>query len=293
VQIFLRGAAASIPAGGHNLRTHSSAMTNLARRAIAHLLDRTPLGLWPVRVRSGIASGARWTLYPWTSYWRGTHEPALQAEMMALGNGDIRGWACWDLGAHFGLYSVGLARRVGPRGEIAAFEPNPASFARLERHRRMNRLTWLKLFPAAVSDHNRGAELFTYGELGTTTTHLPYDGETRTTDVGALSIRTIRLDDLVNRGELRVPNFIKVDVEGHGHHAIAGMREALRTSRPIIIMAFHSPQEITGTMEILEPLGYTWRESGTHPFAVEIISGRDYVFLPGHRRELCRPEPNR
>jgi FkbM family methyltransferase len=206
--------------------------------------------------------------------------------MIALGDGNIGGWACWDLGAHFGLYSIGLARRVGPEGEIAAFEPNPASFARLERHRDMNRLTWLRLFPAAVSDHNKGAELFTYGELGTTTTHLPYDGETRTSEVGALSVRTIKLDDLVKRGELRRPNFIKIDVEGHGHHAIAGMRETLRSSRPIVIMAFHSPQEITGAMEVLAPLAYTWREIGTPSFGVDITAAHDYVFLPADGEKI-------
>ncbi|MSU65186.1 MAG: hypothetical protein EXS38_03585 [Opitutus sp.] len=64
-----------------------------------------------------------------------THEPAMQAVLLGLGGGDIRGWTCWDLGAHFGLYSVGLARRVGPAGQVAAFEPNPISFARLQRHR--------------------------------------------------------------------------------------------------------------------------------------------------------------
>jgi len=50
------------------------------------------------------------------------------------------------LGAHFGLYSVALALRVGPEGQVAAFEPNPVSFARLERHRRMNGLDRLKTY---------------------------------------------------------------------------------------------------------------------------------------------------
>lgn len=65
---------------------------------------------------------------------------------MSLGGGNISGWNCWDLGAHFGLYSVALALRVGPEGQVAAFEPNPVSFARLERHRRMNGLDRLKTY---------------------------------------------------------------------------------------------------------------------------------------------------
>lgn len=256
-------------------------MKTLVKRFIQLALTRTGLGLVPVRVRSGIASGARWTLYPWTSYWRGTHEPLLQAEMLALG--DITGWVCWDLGAHFGLYSIGLARRVGPTGQVAAFEPNPLSFERLDRHRRMNRLPWLKTYAAAVSDHNEGAELFTYGNLGTTTTHLQFEDETRTAEIGALPVRTVRLDDLVRREELRRPNFIKIDVEGHGHHAVRGMQDALAAALPTVVMGFHSHQETDGTMDILRPLNYTWREIGLTSRNPPIVSGRDYIFTASGR----------
>ncbi len=244
------------------------------------LLGRTPLGLWPVRVRGGVAAGARWTLYPWTSYWRGTHEPALQAALCALSGGDIRGWACWDLGAHFGLYSIGLARRVGPTGQVAAFEPNPVSFARLERHRRMNHLTWLKPYAAAVSAQSGTAEIYTYGNLATTTTHLPYEGETRSVDVGALAVRTLRLDDLVARGELRTPDFIKVDVEGHAHRALAGARHALAAKRPVLIVAFHSEAEVRGALGLLAPLGYDWRKIATDSGSLDGMIGHDFLFFP-------------
>jgi FkbM family methyltransferase len=247
---------------------------------VSTLLTRTPLGLWPVRVRCGLAQGARWTFFPWTSYWRGTHEPALQSVLGQLGGGDLRGWTCWDLGAHFGLYSIGLARRVGATGEVAAFEPNPISFARLERHQRMNRVPWLKLYCAAVSDHCAGSELFTYGNLGTTTTHLPYDGELRGSQVRAIPVRTVRLDDLVTRGELRPPRLVKIDVEGHGQHALAGMRETLRSARPIIIAGFHSPQEIQGMMAALTSLGYRWRRIAESTDNPEVQVGHDYLFTP-------------
>jgi FkbM family methyltransferase len=245
-------------------------------------LTRTPLGLCPVRVRRGIARDARWTLFPWTSYWRGTHEPDVQAAMLALGGGDIRGWVCWDLGAHFGLYSVGLARRVGPAGEVAAFEPNPLSFARLERHRRMNDLSWLKLYRAAVSDQSGTAELFTYGNLASTTTHLRYEGETRASDIAPLSVQTIRLDELVKAGELRPPQFVKIDVEGHGHHAVRGMAETLAASRPIVLMAFHSRQEREETRAVLDPLGYAMTPIGAD------AEPSDFLFTPSRSLRSAR-----
>jgi len=254
------------------------------RSLVAAFLRQTRLDHCPVRVRRGIANGARWTIYPWTSYWRGTFEPALQAELSVLGDGNLRGWACWDLGAHFGLYSIGLARRVGPTGEVAAFEPNPVSFARLAHHQRMNRLPWLKLYRAAASDHSGQAEIFTYGNPHTTTTHLAYEGELHPPPAHALSVRTTRLDDLVAGGELRPPQFVKLDVEGHGHRAIAGMVNALRMTFPTLAVAFHSPEEIAGVLSVLNPLGYQCREIPPAPHDCGVRVGADYLFTFRDRR---------
>jgi FkbM family methyltransferase len=237
------------------------------------------VGLLPVRVRSGFAKGARWTLFPWTSYWRGAHEPMTQAAFEALGNGDIRGWSCWDLGAHYGIYSVGLALRAGPTGQVAAFEPNPESFARLERHRRMNRLTWLRTYEAAVSDASGSANLLTHGNLGSTSTHLRYGDETEDENSGPIGVRTIRLDDLVQSGELRAPQFVKVDVEGHGHKAVAGMRTALQASRPTLIIGFHSQEEVDGVLAVLGPLGYKWKAI-VPPTGPDSLVGGELLFTP-------------
>jgi len=246
-------------------------------RFLRRFLDVTRLGLLPVRVRGGIAQGARWTLFPCSAYWRGTHEPAMHDAMLALG--DIRGWVCWDLGAHYGIYGIGLARRVGPTGQVAAFEPNPLSYARLERHWRMNRLGWMKLYRAAVSDTAGTAEFYTYGDSASTTTHLPYEGEARVVEATPIVVPLVVLDELVARGELRAPDFIKVDVEGHGHRALAGARQAIATKRPILIVAIHSDLELSSVIALLEPLGYTWQRIATDSGVADAMSG-DLLFTP-------------
>jgi len=243
-------------------------------------LVASTVGLIPVRIRGGVARGARWTLFPWTSYWRGTHEPAVQRAVERLGNGDIRGWSCWDLGAHFGFYSVALAMRVGKGGQVAAFEPNPGSFARLERHRRMNGLAWLRTYQAAASDHSGGAELLTYGDLVSTSTHLRYGGEPQSERSAPIVIRTVRLDELVESGELRTPQFAKVDVEGHGHRAIEGMRGAIAASRPTLVVELHSMDEVEGVLGVLGPLGYHWAPIVPPPPGSPSMVGGAYLFAP-------------
>jgi len=231
-------------------------VTPALQRWAGRFLLWSRLAWLPFRVPRGFLAGSWWSLYPWTSYWRGTHEPAVQAMLQNLGA--MTGWSCWDLGAHYGFYSVGLARRAGPTGEVAAFEPNPLSFRRLEYHRRLNRLAWLKVFPAAASDQTGQAEMYTYGELLSTTTHLRYEGETRIAACAPLVVTTIKLDDLVAAGTLRPPDFVKIDVEGHGHRALVGMQATVARHRPHLLCELHTPLELTGMQAILAPLGYEW-----------------------------------
>jgi FkbM family methyltransferase len=246
-------------------------MDDLLKKILSGFLKKSRLELFPVRVRRGVARGASWTLYPWSSYWRGTHEPVVQSFLSALGGPNVQGWSCWDLGAHYGLYSVGLARRVGPSGQVASFEPNPVSFARLARHREMNHLGQLRLWQAAVSDSSREEDMFTYGNFESTTTHLRYEGE-----VGhggkPIRIKAVQLDQLVGSGDIREPDFIKVDVEGHGHRALAGARETIARKRPIILIAFHSDPERDGVTDLLLPLGYT---------IARLAGAEEFVFSPG------------
>lgn len=239
----------------------------------ARLLRITGLQYLPVRVRRGFPAGARWTLYPWSAYWRGGYEPEVERAINGLG--DFTGKVCWDLGAHYGYYSIGLARRTGPGGQVLAMEPFPGNCARLERHHRMNGLPWLKVIQGAVSDVT-GTAAFS-GDLcaGDTTVHLPYDGEVLPVAASTIPVRTFRLDDLVARGEIRPPDFIKIDVEGHGHRALRGAIESIRRTRPVILMGFHSPQETAGTEELLRPLGYEFFPVGANDPPQRI--GADYV----------------
>ena len=248
-------------------------MSKLLRRIlslplIAHL---------PVRVRSGVAKGAQWSLFPWTAYWRGTHEPAAQARLLSLKT-NWTGLHIWDLGSHYGLFAVGLGRWVGPTGSVAAFEPNPLSFSRLQLHVRRNRLEHVQTFPHAVSNVVGQHRFFLYAGMETTSC-LAYEGETWNNTIPTLQVSTVRLDDLVQAGKIKLPDFVKVDVEGHGHNALAGAASSLARSRPRLLIGFHSDAETAGIMAVLTPLRYRCspilQEAPPEP-----TPGYDYLFEP-------------
>lgn len=255
-------------------------MKKLLYEVAYRFLQFTGLAHLPVRVRGGLAKKARWTLYPWTSYWRGTHEPELQKFLEHME--DMTGWCCWDLGALYGLYSIGLAMRTGPSGQVAAFEPNPVSYVRLARHVAMNHMPWLRSYRAAVSDHAGTAELYTYGQTESTTTHLAYEGETRQESCRPLKVEIVCLDEMVNRGEIRAPNLIKIDVEGHGHKALAGAKNAILKRQPIIVAALHGSAEAHGIRTLLTAIGY---QEQRLPWSPVINNFGDVVFFPTRKRD--------
>ena len=253
-------------------------MRPLLHRCARAVLTGTGIQYLPVRARGGFNAGARWTLYPWTSYWRGTHEPVVTRALSEL-IPDWRGKACWDLGAHFGYYACGFAQRVGPSGQVLAVEPFPSSFARLDRHRAMNRFAWMRCLPAAASNRDGEDELIADVREGDTGVHLAYDENERPGDgVDVLRIRTVRLDGAVARGEVRLPDILKIGVEGHGHAALAGAIDSIRRARPLIVMAFHSRAEIDGTRALLDPLGYCWEPLQLGPGGN--ITGGDVLLRP-------------
>lgn len=218
------------------------------------LLGFTRLGWLPVRVRGGVNRGHWWTLYPHSAYWRGDFEPEVQAAITRFGPG--AGGCAWDLGAHFGFYTLALARAVGAAGAVVAVEPDRASFRRLAWHLRLNRLRHVRLLPRAASART-GREYLVQSEgSGATTSHLAYPGEAVRPDTPGTWIDTFALDDLRMEPGFRPPEFIKVDVEGHGTAALQGAHATLAQARPRLLISLHSPEETNGTAALLEPLGY-------------------------------------
>ena len=220
----------------------------------SQLITHTPIQYAPVRVQKGLAKGALWTLFPYSAYWRGDTELDVEAAIHL--HGSVLGATCWDLGTHFGIYTVGMAKAVGSEGQIAGFEPDPISFKRCQLHVQMNSLSQVKLFNAAVSESEGSSSLILSQGAGASTSHFAYEDEQPNTTTDKVKVQTVVLDKLVERGEIRPPQFIKVDVEGHGAKALSGARQTIAAHHPTIVMSFHSQRELDGTREILEPLGY-------------------------------------
>jgi FkbM family methyltransferase len=145
-----------------------------------------------------------------------------------------------DCGANEGIYTIFAAKRVGPRGEVWAFEPSRRELDRLQANIKLNRLK-AQVFPVALAE-STGKEALTvagYGHEGHNTLGaFAYEG---TEAVGKESVGVTRIDEVVARRNPARIDVIKLDVEGAEYRVLQGATETLRRFKPTLLLELSEP----------------------------------------------------
>lgn len=161
-----------------------------------------------------------------------------------------------DIGAYLGLYTVALAKRVGPFGKVFSFEPDPQNFIFLKQLIEMNQVAaQVEIFNMAVGSQD-GEVKFSAGlDCGS---HISY---TLSLTKDVTTVRCICLDTLFTNKRLDI---LKIDVEGFEEAVLQGannlLRDRIRSPRAILIELhpFAWPNIGTSSKSILQRLsGYT------------------------------------
>jgi FkbM family methyltransferase len=152
----------------------------------------------------------------------GSREPEIALLSRYVGPGDT----VVDVGAHKGVWTWHLARRVGRGGRVLAFEPQPDLAAFLVRA--FARTPQVTVETRALSDA-AGEATLTVPVWGTTAMagHATLEGSGRQ----GLTVPLVPLDDF----DL-APTFVKVDVEGHEAAVLRGARRTVARHRPTLLL---------------------------------------------------------
>jgi FkbM family methyltransferase len=133
------------------------------------------------------------------------------------------GMKCIDLGAQTGFYTCLLAKLVGKKGKVYAFEPMHANYELLQKNVAENDFgSCVQAIPKAASARAgtiEGSLISSMFVAGT----IP-GGE-------KFSVESARVDQMVS-GPI---DFVKIDVEGHEPSALEGMKPILQKYQPIIL----------------------------------------------------------
>lgn len=148
-----------------------------------------------------------------------------------------------DVGANVGLWTVPLARSAATNhGMVLAFEPVPRNVQHLRANVALNRLDGVvRILPFALSDRDGTADItlredFCEGATSGNAALVIDDGQDER--FRTLEVRLRRLDDVT--GSLPGPVAImKIDVEGHEDHVLAGGRRTIAADRPVIVVEWN------------------------------------------------------
>ena len=185
----------------------------------------------PRTIVRGLASGYRICVSPAENfgYLVGTAEPHLEK---AIKQYVAAGDTVYDVGANIGYVSLSLAKRVGAKGRVVAFEPVPRNVDLLRRNIQDNGLTNIQLLEVAASDRG-GETVIRIAESFSTASLIWHQDNPSALEV---VIKTVAIDDLVEAGELSEPTFVKIDVEGAEGKVLRGMHRTLANAAPVVFV---------------------------------------------------------
>ena len=226
------------------VRTHGLAVANADDGVL--LLKRGDL------ISDAVLAGSRWDSYVMDT----AIETARQKNTLAL-----------DIGAHFGVITIGLARLYS---RVVSFEPNRFNYNLLRTNVILNGLTNVAMYETPL--FSRQAELsLSKLERQQVAFDLRADGRfdaESSTNLGAYSFdehgtgifkqkaRTLdsyRLDDVA---------FIKIDVQGADGEVLMGAIDTIKKSRPVVVfewevaLANNFSVGLDAVMGLFEDLGY-------------------------------------
>lgn len=147
-----------------------------------------------------------------------------------------------DVGAYAGDTTYFFSRAVGAEGRVLAIEPDPESFAALQRNLAEHQLANVTAASTAVWD-KQGEMAFSAG--GTTISGITLQPEPWETIV---RVPTQTLEAILDEYGFQHVDFLKMDIEGAEFTVLPQAMEVLRRLRPRMILEIHGQKEGPDTL---------------------------------------------
>jgi FkbM family methyltransferase len=135
------------------------------------------------------------------------------------------GGTCLDVGANNGAFALQMARKVGEKGVVHAFEPDREVFIRLQYNCRLNGFED-RLHCHNIAVTNRTGPLSFYSSAAA---HSGWGSLVRFGDIAVQTqeVEGIKLDDFMARESIRRVDVLKIDVEAHEPELLEGAQASL------------------------------------------------------------------
>lgn len=171
------------------------------------------------------------------------------AFMQLLRSSIKEGDCCADIGANIGFVTLQMAKIIGSTGHVFAFEPDGKNVEVLRKNRKINDYGKIMTIDhTAISDSCGYADFYLSAKsnLGALSKNSHCSGKTE-------RVQIVTLD--VFFSHMQLPDFYKMDVEGHEVNVLNGMHEVAKWSKSgtKILMEVH-PQFYSSDLDMEKAL---------------------------------------
>ncbi len=166
----------------------------------------------------------------------------------------------FDVGAHFGLFSLAAIHYGGARARAFAVEPSPTATRIIEIQARLNQVSdRLRIIQASANSQAGWEDMVSVGVIAGGYFVLPTENHSARE---LTKVQSITLDGLAESQSV-MPTHIKIDVEGNEASVIKGAQHVLSQSRPpTLFLELHNKMirnqngNPCETLNLLKNLGY-------------------------------------
>lgn len=188
----------------------------------------------------------------------------------------------YDIGAHFGIFSLAAA---GFGGRAIAVDASPAAAHMTGIQANLNKCDdRVQILQAAVSDANSAIDMLNSGVFS--------DGYFKATSQPAKSeltqVRAITIDQMAL--QFGPPTHIKIDVEGHEAAVLRGARSTLSRLSPILFLELHNEMVAAAgdnprfALSELSQLRYDTFTAGGDAIGINAILAQPIIRIVAKRR---------
>jgi len=140
-----------------------------------------------------------------------------------------------DVGGHVGMWRVPFAKIVGETGRVFVFEPEPQGFEALKNNISLNGLDNVEVLNMAVTDRDSKGTFYVRPDKDTHSVFREAPGSSPLKVQHEVVVDAVSVDRLLREGKIQQPDFIKIDAEGAELQIIAGMKEAAKKVKAVLV----------------------------------------------------------
>ena len=229
-------------------------------------------------------------------YFYGEHDERYEIKLLQkiIQSGDI----CYDIGANIGFYSLYFDTLSKQKGKTICFEPASTAYEYLQANIKLNnRNSTVTEYKIGVGKDSKKERIY-YPTHGTAagTASIKYQNHDFKSEV----ITIDSIDSLMDKLNIPVPDFVKIDVEGYQQEVLEGGVKLFGQHAPIIMAELKDIEDkndpdLDHIQALIQDLGYLIFEIKKGYLKkcerVKYAKRRNFLLVKDNSEKFSRIEP--